>query len=78
MILYSDSEIVVCIKEKGVLSQQGKPGQKSMIDILSTEYGCEIYPVHRLDKEVSGVMVYSKTQKASANLSVQVSSREME
>ena len=78
MILYSDNEIVVCIKEKGVLSQQGKPGQKSMIDILSAEYGCDIYPVHRLDKEVSGVMVYAKTQKAAANLSAQVSSREME
>lgn len=78
MILYSDNEIVVCIKEKGVISQQGKPGQKTMIDILSAEYGCEIYPVHRLDKEVSGVMVYAKTQKTAANLSAQVSSREME
>ena len=78
MILYDDSEIVVCIKEKGVLSQQGKPGQKSMTDILSVEYGCEIYPVHRLDKEVSGVMVYAKTTESAARLSVQVSSREME
>ena len=56
----------------------GKPGQKSMIDILSEEFGCDIYPVHRLDKEVSGVMVYAKTSKAAANLSAQVSSREME
>ena len=78
MILYSDSEIVVCIKEKGVVSQQGKPGQKSMIDILSSECGCEIYPVHRLDKEVGGVMVYAKTQKSVANLSAQVSERKME
>ena len=78
MILYSDREIVVCIKEKGVLSQQGKPGQKSMIDILSAECSCEIYPVHRLDKEVSGVMVYAKTSEAAANLSAQVSCREME
>ena len=78
MILYDDNEIVVCIKEKGVLSQQGKLGQKTMIDILSAELGGEIYPVHRLDKEVSGVMVYARTQKAAANLSTQVSSREME
>lgn len=78
MILYEDSEIVVCIKEKGVLSQQGKEGQNSMIDILSAEYGCEVYPVHRLDKEVSGVMVYAKTKTAAADLSSQVSSREME
>jgi 23S rRNA pseudouridine1911/1915/1917 synthase len=78
MILYDDNEIVVCIKEKGVLSQQGKPGQRSMIDILSSMYGCEIYPVHRLDKEVSGVMVYAKTKSAAANLSLQVSERKME
>ena len=78
MILYNDNEMVVCIKEKGVLSQQGKPGQKSMIDILAAELGSEIYPVHRLDKEVSGVMVYAKTKVAAADLSVQVSSREME
>ena len=78
MILYDDNEIVVCIKEKGVLSQQGKPGQKTMIDILSAQIGGEIYPVHRLDKEVSGVMVYARTQNAAANLSTQVSSREME
>lgn len=78
MILYSDSEIVVCIKERGVLSQLGKAGQKNMIDILSKECGCDIYPVHRLDKEVSGVMVYAKTSRAAANLSAQVSSREME
>ena len=78
MILYDDNEIIVCIKEKGILSQMGKPGQKSMIDILSEEFGCDIYPVHRLDKEVSGVMVYAKTSKAAATLSAQVSSREME
>lgn len=78
MILFEDEEIVVCIKERGVLSQQGKPGQKSMIDILSAECGSEVYPVHRLDKEVSGVMVYAKTKSAAANLSAQVSSRKME
>ena len=78
MILYSDNEIVVCIKEKGALSQAGKPGQRSMVDILSEECGSEIYPVHRLDKEVGGVMVYAKTQKSAANLSAQVSNREME
>ena len=78
MILYEDNEIVVCIKESGVLSQLGKEGQKNMIDILSAEYGCEIYPVHRLDKEVSGVMIYAKSSQAAAELSAQVSSREME
>ncbi len=78
MILYEDKEIVVCIKPRGVLSQKGKEGQENMIDILSSQCGCEIYPIHRLDKEVSGVMVYAKTKAAAGNLSAQVSERVME
>ncbi len=78
MILYEDWEIVVCIKQRGVLSQKGKEGQENMVDILSTQCECEIYPVHRLDKEVSGVMVYAKTKAAAGNLSTQVSKRVME
>ena len=78
MILYEDKEIVVCIKPRGVLSQKGTEGQDSMIEILSEKCVCEIYPVHRLDKEVSGVMVYAKTKEAAGNLSAQVSERVME
>ena len=78
MIIYEDKDLVVCLKPRGVLSQIGKEGQKNMIDMLSSECGCEIYPVHRLDKEVSGIMVYAKTKASAANLSNQVSSREME
>ena len=78
MIIYEDKYLVVCLKPRGVLSQIGKEGQKNMIDMLSNECGCEIYPVHRLDKEVGGIMVYAKTKGAAADLSAQVSSREME
>lgn len=78
MIIFEDKELVVCLKPKGVLSQIGKEGQKNMIDMLSAECGCEIYPVHRLDKEVGGIMVYAKTKSAAGNLSAQVSERVME
>ena len=40
-----------------------------MIDLLSAQLGGEIYPIHRLDRQVGGVMVYAKTQKAAAELS---------
>ena len=78
MIIFEDKELVVCLKPKGVLSQIGKEGQKNMIDMLSAECGCEIYPVHRLDREVGGIMVYAKTKSAAGNLSAQVSERVME
>ncbi len=68
-ILYSDDYIVVCIKPVGILSQSDSNGGKSMITELSALYGCEIFPLHRLDKGVSGVMVYAKTKFAAAELS---------
>lgn len=77
-ILYEDKDLIVCIKERGILSQAGKEGEKTMLSLLSLHTGTEIYPVHRLDKEVGGVMVFAKNQKAAASLSAQVTDRTME
>jgi 23S rRNA pseudouridine1911/1915/1917 synthase len=43
-----------------------------MVAALAAQLGCEIYPVHRLDKETGGVMVYAKTAQAAAKLSADV------
>lgn len=73
-ILYSDAHIVVCLKPAGVLSQNG--GEDSMPQRLAKQLGCEtVYPIHRLDKAVGGVMVYALTQKAAAELSRAVQDR---
>lgn len=68
-ILHLEKDFVVCLKPSGVLSQAGKEGENTMISLLSSQLGGEIYPVHRLDREVGGVMVYARTQKAAAALS---------
>lgn len=72
-IIYQDSAVVVCIKPDGYVSQKSSSNEKSMIDELEKICGCEIYPVHRLDKNVSGIMVFAKTSKAAAELSKQIS-----
>ena len=71
-ILKVSQELVVCVKPAGVLSQSGKPGESNMVSMLSEQLGGEIYPVHRLDREVGGVMVYARTAKAAADLSRQI------
>lgn len=68
-ILYEDSSVIVVIKPQGILSQSDKNGGESMVARLSEHTGRGIFPVHRLDKETGGVMVYAKTQKAAATLS---------
>ncbi|MBQ8747147.1 MAG: RluA family pseudouridine synthase [Clostridia bacterium] len=73
-ILWEDGEMVFALKPAGIASQS--PG---MPERLAAELGVEtVYPVHRLDKEASGVMVYAKTKSAAAALSAAIANGEME
>ena len=62
-ILYSDKALAVCVKPVGLDSEQAVPA--ALIQVL----GGEIFPIHRLDKNVGGVMVYARTRQAAAALS---------
>jgi len=62
-ILFSDKDLVACVKPVGMDAEQELPFT------LQEQLGGEIYTVHRLDKNVSGVMVYARTKKAAATLS---------
>lgn len=63
----------MCVKPAGVGSEQG-----GMVDLLQETLGGEIFCVHRLDKEVGGVMVYARTKAAAAALSASIAAGEME
>ncbi len=58
-ILFEDKHIVVCVKPVGMDAEHEIPAA----------LGGEIYTVHRLDKNVGGVMVYARTKAAAAALS---------
>ena len=62
-ILFSDRDIVLCVKPVGLDSEIQMPA------VLKETLGGEIFPVHRLDKNVGGVMVFARTQAAAASLS---------
>ena len=62
-ILYSDCGIAVCVKPVGLDSEMEVP------TALKEQLGGEIFPIHRLDKNVGGVMVYARTKQSAASLS---------
>ena len=62
-ILYSDNDIAVCVKPVGLDSESEVPAA------LREALGGEVFPIHRLDKNVGGVMVYARTKFAAAQLS---------
>ena len=75
-VLFEDKNLIVAIKERGLLSEEHE-SKPNMVRSLKEVTGGEIYPVHRLDKDVGGVMVYAKTKSAAASLSAQAGDRTM-
>ena len=81
-IIFEDRDIIVLVKETGILSQPDEKGSESLTDMLKAyleekgEKG-EIHVVHRLDKNVGGLMVYAKTSFAASRLSQQVQNGDM-
>ena len=82
-ILYEDNHLLVVEKKVGVLSQSDGSNTPDMLTILK-RYLKEKYHkpgnvylglVHRLDKNVGGVMVFAKTSKAARRLSEQIRNR---
>lgn len=69
-ILWQDAAALVCLKPPGVLSQDGP--ENSLPALLREQEHCGIYPVHRLDREVGGVMVCAKTSGAAGALSAAI------
>ena len=76
-ILYEDNHIIVCIKERGILSQADGSNKLDMLTILKDYIKVKynkpgnVYLglVHRLDINTKGVMVFARTSKAASRLS---------
>lgn len=80
-ILFEDENIIVCKKEAGISSQTERGFDPDMVSILMNyqhEKGIKnpyVGVIHRLDKPVSGVMVYAKTKAAAAFLSKELATK---
>jgi len=82
-ILFEDNHLLVVSKPAGLLSQEDYTGEPDLLN-LCKEYIKNEYDksgnvflglLHRLDKPVSGVMVFAKTSKAASRISEQIRKR---
>jgi len=73
-IIFQDEHIIVCIKPESIISQSESARRETMISLLKSETKGEIFPVHRLDKQTAGLMVFAKTKAAAAFLSAEITS----
>lgn len=85
-IIYEDNHIIVAIKPAGVLSQGDYSGETSLLDMIK-EYVRVKYSksgeayiglIHRLDRPVSGLIVFARTSKAAARMQKEFTSGRIE
>lgn len=71
-ILHEDPDVIVLVKEAGILSQETRRGGEYSVEGALGDYvrkgqwksSRRVYLVHRLDRETSGVMMVAKNERA--------------
>jgi len=75
-ILEEDESLVAINKPSGLLTIPDREGKEvSLKQILKVKYG-DIFTVHRLDKDTSGLVVFAKNEEAHKQLSLLFEARE--
>ncbi len=63
-ILYEDAQVIVINKPSGLLTEKIGSEKGIAINEILIKRGNFVYPVHRLDRETSGVIIFAKNENA--------------
>ncbi|WP_447529775.1 pseudouridine synthase [Vreelandella sp. TE19] len=80
-ILYQDEHLVALHKPAGLLVHRSKLARGEttfLLQMLRDQLGQRVYPVHRLDRPTSGVMVMALSSEAASKLSQAFNERVVE
>lgn len=78
-ILYEDAALLVVNKPAPLpIHPAGKYYFNTLTSLLERNFKKKVFPVHRLDKETSGVMVFAKSAEVAEKLSEAFRTREVE
>lgn len=59
-VIYENEDFIVIDKPYGIASQLGTQVKFSIIEVMEILCKSRVYPVHRLDKNTTGVMIFGK------------------
>lgn len=85
-VVYEDNHLLIVNKSAGVLVQGDSTGDKSLVELLKAyikgKYNKPgevfLHPVHRLDRPVSGLVVFARTTKALERMTALFRKREIQ
>jgi len=80
-ILFQDDNVVAVHKPPGLLVHRtdlARQERRVALQLLRDQIGCEVFPVHRLDRGASGVLLFALHREAAGYLSRQFETRAVE
>lgn len=82
-ILYEDEWIIVVNKPAGILVHSDGVTDETLMNavyfyLLQSKQECCAYPIHRLDYETTGIVVFAKNKLALSFLSVEIEKHQVE
>ena len=78
MFSYFDEKRFICInKPDGISTHSPTLNGYGFIEFLSDRLGFELYPVHRLDKDTSGLLLFAKDKDSAKELSLKFENHEV-
>jgi tRNA pseudouridine65 synthase len=78
-VLFLDEHLVIVNKPSGLLVHRGWGRDDDVAMFRARDaVGAHVYPVHRLDRATSGVLVFARSSEAAAALSRRFESREVD
>lgn len=78
-VLYSDDSIAVLSKRSGLLVAADRyDSDAPRLDVEAVREFGELFAVHRIDKDTSGIVIYARSREAQRSLSVQFQERTVE
>ncbi|SHE75189.1 tRNA pseudouridine synthase C [Microbulbifer donghaiensis] len=76
-LIYEDDHLIAAYKPEGWLvhrSEIDRHEERILLQYLRDLVGCHLYPIHRLDKPTSGVIVFGKSGDIAAQVQAQLES----
>lgn len=75
-IVFENDDFVALNKPSGLLSIPDREGKEISLKVLLKEKYGDIFIVHRLDRDTSGLIVFAKNEEAHKHLSLQFEGRQ--
>ena len=79
-ILYEDDSLIAINKPHGLLVHRTKiaaDATEFAVQLLRDQIGQRVFPVHRLDRKTSGVLLFAKTEAANSYMQQRFLNREL-